>query len=120
MRRRKARTAGLVRGLKLPTLPLPRARGAVVGTVIKQGEAGESFYIIKSGTVKVTQTQDGSSRVETLKDELKSGDYFGEIALLEDGARMATVSATSDVVCMSLDRDTFTKHRRNVSALHHA
>eukprot|EP00908_Phaeocystis_cordata_P026034 Transcript_8509.p2 GENE.Transcript_8509~~Transcript_8509.p2 ORF type:complete len:482 (+),score=294.80 Transcript_8509:1140-2585(+) len=75
--------------------------------IIKQGEAGESFYIIKSGTVKVTQKQDGSSRVETLKDELKSGDYFGEIALLEDGARMATVSATSDVVCMSLDRKTF-------------
>ena len=36
--------------------------------IIRQGEAGHTFYIIKSGSVRVTQKQAGSSRVETIKD----------------------------------------------------
>ena len=82
------------------------ARGA---DVIKQGDAGETFYIVKTGVVKVTQIQEGGSRPETIKEGLSSGDYFGEMALLESQPRMATVTATSDdVVLMSLDRATFT------------
>ena len=77
--------------------------------IIKQGDAGETFYIVKSGAVKVTQMQEGVARPETIKEGLSSGDYFGEMSLLESQPRMATVTATTDdVVLMSLDRATFT------------
>jgi hypothetical protein len=77
--------------------------------IIKQGDAGETFYIVKSGAVKVTQMQEGVARPETIKEGLTSGDYFGEMSLLESQPRMATVTATTDdVVLMSLDRATFT------------
>ena len=52
------------------------SRGA---EIIKQGDPGETFYIVKTGTVKVTQVQKGASRAETIKEALSSGDYFGEI-----------------------------------------
>jgi len=76
--------------------------------IMTQGQDGDFFYIIKTGSVKVTQQQEGSNRVETIKEKLQSGEYFGEVALLEAKPRMATVTATSDVVCMALDRSTFT------------
>jgi len=76
--------------------------------IMTQGQDGDFFYIIKTGTVKVTQQQEGSTRVETIKEKLQSGEYFGEVALLEAKPRMATVTATTDVVCMALDRKTFT------------
>jgi CRP-like cAMP-binding protein len=36
------------------------------------------------------------------KSALKPGDYFGEIALIDEGTRMATITATSDLVCYGL------------------
>ena len=67
------------------------SRGA---EILKQGDPGETFYIVKTGTVKVTQMQKGASRAETIKEALGSGDYFGEMALLESQPRMATVTAS--------------------------
>ena len=67
------------------------SRGA---EILKQGDPGETFYIVKTGTVKVTQVQKGASRAETIKEALSSGDYFGEMALLESQPRMATVTAS--------------------------
>ena len=91
------------------------SRGA---EIIKQGDPGETFYIVKTGTVKVTQVQKGASRAETIKEALSSGDYFGEMALLESQPRMATVTATSDdVVLMSLDRATFTSLLGSLQAI---
>ena len=91
------------------------SRGA---EIIKQGDPGETFYIVKTGTVKVTQLQKGASRAETIKEALSSGDYFGEMALLESQPRMATVTATSDdVVLMSLDRATFTSLLGSLQAI---
>lgn len=69
--------------------------------IIKQGEEGKAFYIIKSGTVCV------SAGTEILKDGMGTGAYFGEMAILNNAPRMATVTATADTTCMELDRDTF-------------
>jgi CRP/FNR family cyclic AMP-dependent transcriptional regulator len=64
-------------------------------TVVKEGSGGAAFFMIESGKAKVVVG--GKER-----GALKPGDYFGEIALIDEGARMATITATSDLVCYGL------------------
>lgn len=64
-------------------------------TVIKEGSGGAAFYVIESGEVAVTIG--GEPRAT-----LGPGDYFGEIALLDEGPRIATVTALTALVCHGL------------------
>jgi CRP/FNR family transcriptional regulator, cyclic AMP receptor protein len=64
-------------------------------TIIMEGSGGAAFYVIESGEVKVTIGGDERAT-------LGAGDYFGEIALLDEGARIATVTAATDVICHGL------------------
>jgi CRP/FNR family transcriptional regulator, cyclic AMP receptor protein len=61
-------------------------------TVIQQGSGAAAFFVIDSGEVIVHV--DGVER-RTLTD----GDYFGELGLIDAGARTATVKALTDLVC---------------------
>ncbi|KAL6721447.1 hypothetical protein ACLMJK_000550 [Lecanora helva] len=58
-------------------------------TIIKEGDPGEAFYILESGEAEVYKNETGS---QILK-EYKKGDYFGELALLDDKPRAASVIA---------------------------
>jgi len=70
------------------------------GEIFAQGDPGDRFYVIADGTVAVTV--DGVHvRTET------RGDAFGEIALLRDTPRTATVTATTPVTLYALGRDAF-------------
>lgn len=73
--------------------------------LIKQGEKGDSFYIIESGSVKCTQTKASGREVELLS--LKAGDYFGEMALMLNETRHANCVAIGKVTALSLSRDKF-------------
>ena len=68
--------------------------------VFGEGEPGDLFYVIESGTVEVT------IRGAHIR-HLGPGDSFGEIALLHELPRTATVVATTDVVTRTIDRSRF-------------
>lgn len=73
--------------------------------IITEGEQGDTFYIIVEGEAVVYKNMDGKSE-EVLR--LKRGDYFGELALLNDKARAATVQPVGGPVkCAVLDRGAF-------------
>jgi pyruvate,water dikinase len=64
-------------------------------TITKEGAAGASFYVIESGDADV-------SIGGTTRATLSAGDYFGEVALIDEGARTATITAKSELVCYGL------------------
>ena len=64
-------------------------------TVVREGSGGAAFFLIESGEANVSVR--GKPR-----GTLEPGDYFGEIALIDGGARTATITATSDLVCYGL------------------
>ena len=74
--------------------------------VIQQGSKGDHFYIVKSGSCKVTREAPGTSNNIALA-ELGVGDTFGEEALISNEARNATVTMQTDGTLMQLGRDDF-------------
>ena len=61
-------------------------------TVVQEGSGGAAFYVVDSGEASVFVAGEEYST-------LKPGDYFGEIALIDEGPRMATITASSELVC---------------------
>lgn len=73
--------------------------------IIKQGTAGDLFYIIKEGKVRCTKNRDNGEEEEVAV--LEKGNFFGELALQTEDKRAANVYAIGDVKCLSLDRHAF-------------
>jgi putative peptide zinc metalloprotease protein len=73
--------------------------------IVRQGEPGDRFYLVRRGRVQVTR-QDPDGRTQVLA-ELGPGEYFGEMALISDAPRVATVRALEPVTVWSLDKAAF-------------
>jgi predicted MFS family arabinose efflux permease len=92
-------------------IPVTAAAGDVL---IREGDPGDRFYVIAEGSAVVV-TAAGGQVIDR-----GPGDYFGEIALLRDIPRTATVTATSRVRLFALERDHFlqavTGHPQSIEA----
>jgi ABC-type lipoprotein export system ATPase subunit/CRP-like cAMP-binding protein len=75
--------------------------------IVRQGERGDKFYILLSGKADIYLNMPGGS--ELFVNQLKPGQYFGEMALLGNGIRAATVKASSEgpVSVVALDEKAF-------------
>jgi hypothetical protein len=101
----------LRRNLVLSPLPAPKLESVArqvrwltfeTGEVIiTEGDRGDHYYVLASGSVRITQ----AGRI--LRDLATAGDGFGEIALLRDIPRTATATASEPVVVIALERADF-------------
>ncbi len=80
------------------------ARGTAI---LKEGEAGDSIFLIRSGSVQVALR--GASGPSTSLAVMHAGDIFGEMAVLERKPRSATVLAKEDCVLLELAGDPLRK-----------
>src|SRR6266566_3759941 len=95
-----------VRGFLRGGLHLPRKAFAPGSIIIREGDAGEAAYMIVSGRCRAYRTV--GDRQETLA-SMTSGNVFGEMALLLDEPRAATVEAVDKVTVLVLDKNTLTE-----------
>ena len=75
-------------------------------SVVRQGETADRFYIIESGTFRVTQASTHGGPPTDLR-TLGADSVFGELGLLNRTPRTATVTAETDGLLLALDRDDF-------------
>jgi MFS family permease len=69
-------------------------------TILREGELGDRFYLLKSGRVEIRQR--GTHKREHILGQREGTDYFGEIALLRNVPRTATVTAIAPVEAYAL------------------
>ena len=74
-------------------------------TIVKQGDAGDAFYVVRSGTVRVVLERGGMPGIQIAT--LGPKDGFGEMALLTDQPRSASVLALTDVETWRLSKVAF-------------
>ncbi len=80
-----------------------KQRAAAGQTLCCEGEGGQQMYVVLSGAVTLCKTVDGH---RTELGRLESGAHFGEMALIGDAPRTATIVAASDIEYLSIDRQT--------------
>jgi len=80
-------------------------------TIVREGETGDTFYVILEGEAKVVR---GKGRV---LNHLYPGDFFGEISLLDGGPRTASVVSATPLTMLALSRDAFLRLLRQEPAV---
>ena len=73
--------------------------------IIKQGETGDKFFILEEGKAVALKTFNNDIAEEVYN--YSEGDFFGELALIKDEPRAATVKTVTDCKFLSLDRMSF-------------
>jgi signal transduction histidine kinase len=87
-----------------------------VGTVLcREDQIENIFYMILEGEVEVTKSINKSEA--RLLQTLDAGDFFGEMALIHNAPRAATVTAKTDLVVLELDKESFDKVLKRSSSV---
>ena len=74
--------------------------------VIRQGEQGDCLFVVESGDLDCYK-RFGKDAPETFLKKYAAGDSFGELSLLYNAPRAATILAKTKAICWALDRETF-------------
>jgi len=82
--------------------------------VLREGDPADRFYMVIKGEAEATHRGPDGSQVVISR--FGPGDYFGEIGLLNDAPRRATVRAKTSLELMALDRETFAKLMKSSQA----
>jgi CRP-like cAMP-binding protein len=77
--------------------------------IIRQGNTGDSMYVVQSGRVEVVQS---SAAGEQHLAYLEAGDFFGEMAVFEKEVRSATVRASGESRVLKIDKKTLLRRIR--------
>ena len=83
--------------------------------IFEEGSAGDYMYLIREGQVKVTKMSDDGR--EKILEMLGSGDFFGEMSLLDRQPRSASIKTTQPCLLLALSRQDFLELLRQNSAV---
>ncbi len=72
--------------------------------IISEYEPGDTFYLIQTGTVQLLKCVNGTQKN---LDILKPGEFFGEMAILDNSPRSATCTAKTNVKCLEFSKENF-------------
>lgn len=75
--------------------------------IFKEGDTGDAFYFIVSGSVRISTIVPGVG--EEALTILREGEYFGEMALIDDAPRSASAIANDDTILLLIEKDNFRK-----------
>lgn len=76
-------------------------------TIIREGEDGDELYILYAGTVEITKNTLAKDRYTVVKLSAENHAFFGELALIDNDRRSATVVASSDCDLLYIKKDQF-------------
>jgi len=85
-------------------VPVKKAAGE---TIIMQGDDGDNFYLVESGELTCSKMMNPDDKQDTFLKTYVPGESFGELALLYNAPRAATIVAKTDSELWSLERATF-------------
>ncbi len=75
--------------------------------IFKEGAPGDAFYLIVSGSIRISTIVPGVG--EEALTILREGEYFGEMALIDDAPRSASAIANDDTILLLIEKDNFRK-----------
>ena len=78
-------------------------------TVFRQGDPGDTMYIIQSGSVEVSESKNGTAFIVAIYGK---GDFFGEMSLLQNDVRSTTAIAICDTLLTKLTKANFLQRLR--------
>jgi CRP/FNR family cyclic AMP-dependent transcriptional regulator len=81
------------------------------GTVVRQGDTSMALYVVLSGAVRIEREDESSGRT-TLAPSVGANGFFGEMGLIDDEPRSATVTALEDTECALLAKWDFQNNVR--------
>lgn len=101
--------------LKIVVDAIEEIKGGPGDVIIKEGDQGDCMYVLEEGELDCTKVFPGNTEPTHLK-TFAPGEGFGELALLYNAPRAATIFAKTDYVIWKLDRDTFNNIVKDAAA----